>query len=337
MKSTPAQRTEYFTKIGFVKQPEPTLEVLIEIAGGHAFTFPFETVSVHDSGLDHRPNHRTSFNFNHLHRKLVHFGRGGRCVELNFVLQTILKDIGFNVTPILSDDLYMSADLDKDQRPKHSAAIVTIDNKNYLVDSAFGGIGLLLPIALQGGVTQQYSEKFRIIQTTEYPFVLEVYRKDIWTSLYGFEHKAATLKSYRELNAKNANPLNKDSHFKTFFACTKPIRMGSQNGRITIADETLSIVKANKSVHKEIISTQEQLHRILKDQFNIDVKNRFLRFRKVDMLAYQESITHPPSNHHHQTRLKDRYDSIEKENYPKTGDKPKNLSTAPRLGRKFQI
>jgi arylamine N-acetyltransferase len=252
-------------------------------------------------------------------------------------LQTILKDIGFQVTPILSDDLYMSSHLAKEKRPKHCAMIVTIEDEQYLVDSAFGGIGLLSPIKLEYKATKQFSEQFQIIKTNEYSYVLQFYRKEQWTSLYGFENKAATLKSHRALMAKNANPLNKDSLFKTFFACTKPFHVESNNGRIILADETLTIIEDNVKVSKEAITSQEQLHDVLQDQFNIDVKNRFLRFTQVDMLAYQKGITHPPSNHRYPTRLKEKYEQLTSESYTKNDEKAKNPPPSPRPGRKFQI
>ncbi|HRE30936.1 MAG TPA: arylamine N-acetyltransferase, partial [Candidatus Berkiella sp.] len=149
--ATKVQIKEYLKKIGFEGEPSVTLECLTKIVEGHSFTFPFETLSLHDSHLDHRPNHRTSLNFKALFRKLIHKDRGGRCVELNTLLQTMLKTLGFKVKPIIGEDLFMSAHLPRNKRPQHSAGIVKINNKKFLVDAAFGGIGIIAPIPLKAG------------------------------------------------------------------------------------------------------------------------------------------------------------------------------------------
>ncbi len=307
MKVTDLQLRDYINRIGIVGPLTPDLETLKKVVEGHSFTFPFETISVHDAALDHRPNYRTSLKLNHLHRKLVHNGRGGRCVELNHVLQSMLKKIGFNVIPILADDLYLSSHLPKAKRPKHSAAIVKIGSQEYLIDAAFGGLGIMSPLPLVEGIYKQYSEKFKLIKGNEYPFEVQAFKNETWYSLYGFDSKRATLKDYQALNKKNANPLNPNSIFKTFFACTLPIRNANQNARVTIVNENISFTKGAKKVHEQQIGSQQELHQLLEKHFRIDVKGHYLRYQELDMQAYQMGIHRPPFVHRHPTRLQTKY------------------------------
>lgn len=333
----------YLKKIGFKGTPSVTLACLKKIVEGHAFTFPFETLSLHDSRLDYRPDRRTSLNFNTLFRKLVYSGRGGRCVELNTLLQSMLKAIGFQVTPILSDDLWMSAHLAKEVRPKHSAGIIALNGQLFLIDAAFGGIGIIGPMLLKEGPSQQYSEKFKIKKSEEYTFELQVWRNEEWKSLYGFDIKKAKKKQYKALNKRNANTLNPNSIFKAFFSCTKPFKIMSHiedvvskdlqpalshrqnsnkqklskdsshktlnNGRYVICGDKFSISECNALIHREKIESQEKLHEILQKYFNMDLRQHYLRYDETAMLAYQKGISRPVLHSYH-TRLRERYDQI---------------------------
>lgn len=311
MTPTAVQIKEYLEKIGFEGQPSMTLKCLTKIVEGHSFAFPFETLSLHDSHLDHRPNHRTSLQFNALFKKLVHNGRGGRCVELNTLLQTMLKALGFEVKPILGEDLLMNAHLPREKRPRHSAGIVKVGNEKFLVDAAFGGIGIIAPVPLKQGEYQQYSEKFKLIPSKEYDFELQIFKNGKPQSIYGFSKKAVTKKAFIDLNKRNANVLNTNSLFKIFFACTKPFKIGlKQNGRYNITNGKFSISKNNCTTHREKIETQTRLHELLKEFFNINLSTHYIRFDEVAMLAYQQGITRPPTPHHFNTRLKERYLTI---------------------------
>ncbi|MCS5710641.1 arylamine N-acetyltransferase [Candidatus Berkiella aquae] len=323
MPPTAVQIKEYLKKIGFEGEPSVTLECLTQIVEAHSFAFPFETLSLHDSHLDHRPNHRTSLNFDALFRKLVHGnGRGGRCVELNTLLQTMLKALNFKVRPILGEDLLMSSHLPRRKRPRHSAGIVKIGDDKFLVDAAFGGIGIIAPVPLKPGEYQQYSEKFRLTASKEYTFELQIYRNGQPQSIYGFSKKAVTQKAFADLNKRNANVLNTQSLFKTFFSCTKPFKISEQqNGRYNITNNKFSISKDNNTTHREKIDSQARLHELLGEYFNIDLSKHYIRHNEVDMLAYQQGITRPPTLHRFNTRLKERYqtikDSVETKNAAK--------------------
>lgn len=314
MTPTPDQIADYLQKIGFKGEPSVSLDCLIKMVEGHAFAFPFETLSLHDSVLDHRPDHRTTLHFNALHRKLVLQGRGGRCVELNTLLQTMLKAVGFSVKPILGEDLFSGSHIPKRERSKHSAGIVTLHDEKFLIDAAFGGLGIIAPIPLKPGEFQHYSEKFKLVKSDEYAFVLQMCRNGQFKDLYGFDHTAAKKSDFNAVNKKNANVLNATSLFKTFFSCTKPFKINhDQNGRHTICNDKFTIRENNITVHRETIQDQERLHQILGDYFNIALSSHYLRYDETAMLAYQQGIHYPPTLHCYNTRLQKRYRNIQNE------------------------
>lgn len=307
------QMKDYLKKIGFKGKLSVSLECLTQIVEGHAFTFPFETIDSHDSDLDLFPQRRTSLNVNTLFRKLVNLGRGGNCVELNVLLIAMLKSLRFQVMPIVGDDLWMSSHLSRNNRPKHAAAIVNVDGQDLLIDAAFGGIGIMLPISLKKGESQQYSEKFRVIAGKEYAFELQAFHKNQWKSLYGFNNVKATGKQLEALNHSSANVLTAKSPFKNYFSCTKPFKMkNNENGRYNLCNEKFVIRENNKVVHREIIDNQAKLHAILKKFFAIDLSTHYLRYDEVAMQAYQVGIHYPPTLHNYNTRLKKKYLEIKK-------------------------
>ncbi len=308
MKITRAQQQIYLKHIGLRGDIKLTLECLKQIVEGHIFSFPYETLNVHDSQFDLKPNQRSSLEMDSLFKKLVEQNRGGRCVELNYFLQQMLKSFGFDVTRLLPHTLWHEQDTPKEKRPKHSAAIVKLDGKEYLIDAAFGGLGLLAPVLLQVGECQQYSEKFRLIKSKDYPFELQIWHSDKWVSIYGINKEAALKKEYECLDRTNANPKNPASYFKDIFICTMPFRKNdTENGRYRIFKNKFLILSKGKIEKEEIIISQTRLHEILEDYFGIVSKGSYIRHRELDMQAHTLSINRPPVLHRYPTRLKTSY------------------------------
>ncbi len=314
MKITRAQQQAFLEHIGLRGDIKPTLACLEQIVDGYAFSCPYETLYVHDSDFDVQPNQRSSLEVNVLFKKIVEQNRGGRCVELNYFLQQMLKSFGFEVTRILPQTLWHEQDTPKEQRPKHSAAIVRVNDKEYLVDAAFGGLGLLAPIELQMGEFQQYSEKFRLIKSKDYPFELQVMHNDKWVSIYGFDKTPALKKEYESVDSINANPKNPASYFKDTFLCTKPFKMNDkENGRYRVFKNKFLILHKGKIQKEEIITSQERLHEILETYFGIESKGTYIRHRELDMRAHLAGINRPPVLHRYPTRLKTNYLSLAQE------------------------
>lgn len=312
MTPTLQQKKEYLKAIKFKGKIENSFETLKKIVEGHIYQFAYENISVHDSHYDNFTKGRTSDHFNSLFNKLIGKSRGGRCVELNQLLQAMLKSFGFDIMPILPDTLYHATHLEKDKRPKHTAAIVTIKNTKYLVDAAFGGLGMLSPISLAEGEYEHFSEKFRLVKGAEYEFEFHSFRDGNWVKLYGFNKKEANPQDYYQVNRNNADPLNKDSYFKTLFICTRPFKIRNHlNGRYRIFNDKFIIFNKGKQVKEIKIESQEMLQRLLKSHFGISITHP-IRFKELDMEAFQLGYRRPPVLHQYSTRWKDQYVQLAK-------------------------
>lgn len=312
---TELQIKEYLKRIGFRGKPNTSFTTLKKLVENHIFTFPYEIIDVHSSKFDSSQRQRTNLSFNALFKKLVLQHRGGHCAELNVFLQTMLHALGFEVTPILAESLYHTEEIPVGQRPKHLAAIVTIENQKYVVDAAFGGLGMLSPIPLQEGEYHQFSEKFKFSLNEHYSFVFQCWR-DKWINLFGFNPNVpATKAQYYKVNADIQEPLKKESTFQRMFLCTKPVKTIKGNQRIRIYNDDFIIYRHGKLVSQRKIINQTDLQNLLKNHFEIELKD-YLRFTPEAMLANQNGIRRPPVLHQFNTRLRKKYEEITREQTP---------------------
>lgn len=313
MLPTEAQKQAYLDYIGFKGTPEVTLKDLKQIVEAHCFTFAYETINVHDSYFDANPEHRSTIAFNPLFKKLITEKRGGRCVELNMLLQTMLRAFDFDVMSILPEMLWHNAKTPKAKRPKHSAAIITIDDKEYLVDAAFGGIGIMSPLPLHKGEYQQFSEKFKLASSNEYDFELQIQHEKKWVSIYGLNNKKTTLKSYAALDHKNSNPAKQGALFKDLFICTKPFKIANnQNGRYRICNGVFTLVEKGQCIKTQQLTSQKALQDVLTKYFGIDLKDHYVRHTPLEMKSHLIGISRPPILHAYNTRSWQKYTLLAK-------------------------
>ncbi len=305
---TEQQKNAYLKRIGFEGTLDQSFATLKKIVEGHCFTFPYETLNVHDSVFDNDANHRSNLQTGALLKKLVDTRRGGRCVELNLSLQTMLKAFGFNINAIMPEMLWHNLDTPKAKRPKHSAAIATVEGKEYLIDAAFGPYGIMSPLLLKKGTYKQFSEKFKLTSSEEYPFELQIWHEKKWASIYGFDTLRVPNKAYRKVDEGNRDVFKAGSLFKELFLCCIPYKLPSnKNGRYYIRNDIFRIIEDGKQILKEKITSQQQFQEIMTKYFNINLNGHYIRFSPLDMKANLHGIHQPPILHAYNTRLKTKY------------------------------
>ncbi|MBS0286876.1 MAG: arylamine N-acetyltransferase [Proteobacteria bacterium] len=292
-----AQKEAYLKKIGFSGNVTSTFETLKKIVEGHIFTFPFETIGVHDSTLDNAPSRNMSLDFDAVFKRCVTENRGGHCVVINWLLQNMLESFGFKVTPILCDTMW-GTDSPKGERSKHCASIVTVEGNQYLVDAGFGSVGLLSPVLLKAGEYKQFSEKFRIIKSKEYAFECQVWDKDSWESLYGINTAPASFEDYQRVNRIESSPLDPECMFSKTMLCTKPYKIGAaKNGRIRILNDYLTVSDDQSVIKRSTFTTVRTLEKHLSEQFNIQLSGDKIRFTREDQDLYERKNQPKPILH----------------------------------------
>src|SRR5262245_29294384 len=90
---------QYFERIGYTGDREPSLETLQQLHVRHTQRIPFENL---DSFLG-RPVH---LDLPSLVLKLIHERRGGYCFEHNLLFGHVLRALGFRVTDLAARVLW---------------------------------------------------------------------------------------------------------------------------------------------------------------------------------------------------------------------------------------
>ncbi len=166
----------YFTRIGYSGQRQPTAAVLQEIHLAHATHIPFEN-------LDVLAGNPIRLDLASLQAKLVAAERGGYCFEQNMLLAGMLEAIGFSIKRLLARVRFRSQHI---LPLTHMALEVEADGKAWLCDVGFGGHGLLEPIPIAEGTSQQGAWTYRLTREDDRWWVVQAPLVEGWIDLYTF-------------------------------------------------------------------------------------------------------------------------------------------------------
>ncbi|TDP92204.1 arylamine N-acetyltransferase family protein [Labedaea rhizosphaerae] len=167
----------YFKRIGYDGPREATLPVLTALHRAHTGTIPFENLDI----LLGRP---IEVDVPALQEKLVAKRRGGYCFEHNMLFSAVLATLGFEVRRLLGrvrmgHDEYWSR--------THMVLVVTVDGREWLADTGFGGNGLREPIPFAEAESEQDGRKLSLVRHGDPQWILRVGRPAGWFDLYGFD------------------------------------------------------------------------------------------------------------------------------------------------------
>jgi N-hydroxyarylamine O-acetyltransferase len=166
----------YLARVGLSTAPAPDRAGLFALHRAHATHVPFENLDI-QMGLPIR------LDLESLQDKLVRRRRGGYCFEHNSLFLAVLREIGFDVEPWEARVRLGATEV----RPRtHMLLRVRVENCDWLADVGFGGQGPLAPVALDGAVSEQESERYRVIHEGAV-HVLQWREGDAWLDLYAFE------------------------------------------------------------------------------------------------------------------------------------------------------
>jgi len=136
----------YFERIGWTGPRAPTLEVLEGLCLRHTASIPFEN-------LDILLGRAISLDLPSLADKLVTRRRGGYCFEQNSLMQSVLVQLGFQVTA-LGARVRLGVPADVTTPRTHMLLRVDLDDGPRVVDVGFG-FTPTGPLRLQPGLEQK--------------------------------------------------------------------------------------------------------------------------------------------------------------------------------------
>ena len=255
--------SEYLTRIGLDKKPDPDEEGLQAVHAAQAFSIPFENFDIH-------LGRTISLAPGKLVAKLIHQRRGGYCFELNGLLYMALKSLGFTVRPLLARVLYNRTD---PGARTHQVLIVTIAGHDWLADSGFGGPGLCLPHPMMTErICEQYGERYRLRRDSMCGMVLQKAGKDSFADLYAFNPDEWTL----DIDIEMANHFTStwpESMFRLHRMCA----LRKSWGRITLSDMELTIHRDGQSISRTL-SPGHQYMTAIAEHFGIRLDSNYEDF-----------------------------------------------------------
>jgi len=233
---------------------EITLDNLKILQEAYILNVPYEN-------LDFVLNKSFSVNIFRIYEKIVENNRGGVCYESNTLFAYLLNTIGFNTKMIFAkiDDLtYIGKDY------PHLTLIVSLDDKEYLVDVANGqNVREPMDIEDESFISTAENRDYRIKKN-----------KDSYTLEFNHHHKGWTPRYHFTKEEKNVGDFEgvfKDEENMEHFSNHAPllVTQALKNGRVTLTDELMTL-KENENKKSWNISLENRAE-VLRDYFKMEI------------------------------------------------------------------
>lgn len=279
---------QYFKRIGFTGPLEgPDLATLKLIHKLHVMSIPFENLSIHCG-------EKNIMDLEVIFDKIVNNGRGGWCLENNFLFGWVLQKMGYNNT-ILGSRVFNSSSNDFGPHESHLINKVVIDGKAYIADVSFGvSCQIWEPLELVSGKDQiQAAGVFRLLDKGNMWVLEKTGRKP--------EVLNSTFANSRLVNKKLTNPIycftleprDQDNFIKTchwlqtdptsLFTNKSICSLQTPTGFKALIGWTYSQITyspdKNVDFYDMYNTTSDEAEKILCEEFNIRLSNKL---RPVD-------------------------------------------------------
>jgi N-hydroxyarylamine O-acetyltransferase len=147
----------YLERIAYSGPVEPTLAVLQQLHLLHPQSIPFENLAPYTGK-------KVSLGIDAIAEKMLTQRRGGYCFEHNTLLLAVLREIGFQVTPLIAR-VRWQVPAEVETGLTHMLLRVDIKGRSWLADVAFGSTTQTAPLELLTDVPQQTPHGvFRLVQ-----------------------------------------------------------------------------------------------------------------------------------------------------------------------------
>ena len=194
-----------------------------------------------------------------LQAKLVARRRGGYCFEHNTLFAAVLRRLGFRVTTL--EARVRPPGATRTLPRTHMVLTVHIDGRDLLADVGFGGDGPLRPLGLDGEVSAQGPDTYRVTEEDR-SRVLQIRRGEGWQDLYAFALDEALPIDFEVAN----------HYTSTFPGSPFVTRLTAQ---LSLPDERRILRQRSYSVRRAGVDAtrtvaDEELVPLLRDAFGID-------------------------------------------------------------------
>ncbi|XP_061671084.1 arylamine N-acetyltransferase, pineal gland isozyme NAT-10-like [Syngnathoides biaculeatus] len=274
---------EYFQRIGF-KGPRnrADLATLKLIHMCHIMSVCFENLEMHCGG-------RIIMDMDVIFDKIVRRGRGGWCMENNFLLSWVLREMGYNIT-VLSSRVFNRAIGDFSPIDSHLINWVVIDGKSYIIDISFGvSMQVWEPLELVSGKDQvQVPGTFRLTdrgdlwlleKTDRKPEILNpdftnsnLVNRELTKTLYSFTLTPRDVEHF--LHATNVLQTDPRTLFMNKSICSLQTPTGFRALIGWTYSEVTFQAERGVDVYDMKVVPDDEIESLLRDKFNIHLPNK---------------------------------------------------------------
>ena len=247
----------YASRIGFRGTLRPTLDVLDQIAFLHVTSIPFENLDI-IRGIP------IPLDLASLENQLVTRKRGGYCFQQNGFMLGVLRQIGFEVTP-LSGRVRLGLERDVMPPRTHLTLNVRVDGEDWIFDAGVGGGSLTSIIRRHSREVQTTRHEPRRIIEEEGRFFHQMLSGDHWMDVYEF-----TGEEMHEIDREVANWWTSTSPSAKFAKNLMASRALPNGERIGILSSQLIRRRGAEVLEETHISSADELLEVLWTNFGLE-------------------------------------------------------------------
>lgn len=236
---------------------EPNLKFLKKLHSAHIHQVPFENLDIHY-------NKKIQLDYSKIFKKLIENRRGGFCYELNGLFYHLLAHLGFDCFLASGSMKKKSGEFDPEYG--HMVIILNLDEKVFLVDVGFGNSFSYPKEIAVGPVQMDYTTYWRFQKDPDENFLLQ-YSLDAssFTTKYRFNLEEKQMIQFMEMcDFHQTSP-------KSHFTQGKLISIKTPDGRVTLTNKKLKILKLSEVQESAILNEDEFLSK-LEQYFAISYK-----------------------------------------------------------------
>jgi len=254
----------YLERIGYRGSTDPTADTLCALHLAHVTTFPFEN-------LDSWSGRRVSLRLKDIEGKFVRAGRGGYCVEANLLFQAVLRQLGYEVSPLIARVRWMQPPEAETPRT-HMLLHVKMDEANWIADVGFGAVGQTVPLLLDTDDAQSTPHEARRYRREKGIITQQIQiGPDRWEDVYCFDLHQAVPMDFEVANWFVS------THPESLFRKTLFVTMPRDDHRLILVFGEFTRRYLDGRLEKRAVADDEDLRRLLVGEFGFPADNPAVR------------------------------------------------------------
>ena len=255
-KATEIDVDAYLKRIG-LEQDDPTLAYLRKLHFAHIHKIPFENLDIHYS-------QKIQLDYTEIFKKIVEKGRGGFCYELNGLFYHLLYHLGYECYVTSAQ---MKTEMGEfDPHFGHMMIIVKLEDQPFLVDVGFGN-SFSNPKKIEVGTVQMdYTTYWKFETDPDENFLLQYSdNTSNFKTKYRFSLEEKQIIQFMEMCVFH------QTSEKSPFTQGKIISIKTLDGRVTLTNKKLQILKLSETSESDILNEDEFLSK-LEQYFSISYR-----------------------------------------------------------------